>query len=74
LIFWKSFINKFIDDSSSILFSFQISILKENLIDEDKVNKSLEMLFNFLSEDIKIEFLTGQNNGICDESFFYTSF
>ena len=50
------------DDSSLILFSFQISILKENLIDEDKINKSLEILFNFLSEDKKIELLTAQNN------------
>ena len=53
----------YIDDSSLILFSFQISILKENLIDEDKINKSLEILFNFLSEDKKIELLTMQKNG-----------
>jgi len=48
--------------SASCLLHFQIYLLGKNS-DEDKLNKSLEILFNFLSEDRKIELLTQQNNG-----------
>jgi cytohesin len=49
--------------SSPIIFLSQISILSENSIDEVKKYNYLEVLFNFLSEDRKIELLTQQNNG-----------
>jgi ankyrin repeat protein len=51
-----------IDDLTPRIFSFQIFLLEEKSADEDKINKSLEMLFNFLSEDKKIQLLTWQKN------------
>ena len=48
--------------SASCLLSFQIYLFGISS-DEDKINKSLEILFNFLSEDKKIELLTVQKNG-----------
>ena len=48
--------------SVSSLLSFQIYLFGTSS-DEDKINKSLEILFNFLSEDKKIELLTVQKNG-----------